>query len=530
MALSCVMVIATMSHVGGSQAAASLGVVAKRGSGVVDVQVPGSTPTRLYAESHALVIGAARYQRGWPSLPGVVEDVDAVAQALADQGFEVGTMLDPTRDELDLALRQFVERHGEGTDNRLLVYFSGHGATIPSSVGTKLGYIVPVDAPRLNEDGSNLAAFKRSAYSLENILTLARQINSKHALFVFDSCFSGSVLRGRAGVPDSISEYTKQQVREFIASGDENQRVSDESLFRRLFVAGLRGAADTNRDGYITGSELGIYLQDRVTNETHSAQTPRWGKISDGLLDQGDFVFMNPMLSAARVAAPVSLPRQASPVLPTQPNSPIVLTGGLRPRLNGAAFYEPRLNATIVANGNLPQTMPLRIPNIQPDGTMSRATADAWVAALNASAYLGYRDWRLPRADPINGAAYKIYGSEDGSTDLGYNISAKGTRFAGSTSSELAYLYFNVLEGRARHALNGSEQSNSSNRFDPMRDVAFRTYWVSTSIKLGDGAMAFDFGDGTQHAFKASTSQAPEAGWKFNVIVMRTGDVGAGSR
>ena len=50
--------------------------------------------------------------------------------------------------------------------------------------------------------------------------------------------------------------------------------------------------ADANSDGYLTASEIGMYLGDRVTNLTESAQTPRYGKLRDKDYDRGDFVFV----------------------------------------------------------------------------------------------------------------------------------------------------------------------------------------------------------------------------------------------
>ena len=85
-------------------------------------------------------------------------------------------------------------------------------------------------------------------------------------------------------------------MRQFITAGSEKQTVPDESIFRRQLVAALRdGEADYNKDGYITGSELGMFLEEKVTNLSHRSQTPLVGKINDGNLNLGDFVFMSPV-------------------------------------------------------------------------------------------------------------------------------------------------------------------------------------------------------------------------------------------
>ncbi|MBL8331035.1 MAG: SUMF1/EgtB/PvdO family nonheme iron enzyme [Rubrivivax sp.] len=257
----------------------------------VELALPGQTrPQALYRESQALVIGASKYVNGWSRLPGVPGDVQAVNKLLAAQGFNVQTVTDPDYQALDAALRNFIVEHGSKPEARLVIYFAGHGHTLTTSAGNRLGYIVPVDAPRPSDP-----RFRAKAYSMEAVEALARQIESRHVLFLFDSCFSGTIFRTRSGVPDSISAKTAEPVRQFITAGDENQPVPDESIFRRQLEIGLgSGEADLNRDGFITGSELGMFLEDTVTNYSRRSQTPRHGKIRDPNLDKGDFVFRNP--------------------------------------------------------------------------------------------------------------------------------------------------------------------------------------------------------------------------------------------
>jgi hypothetical protein len=47
--------------------------------------------------------------------------------------------------------------------------------------------------------------------------------------------------------------------------------------------------ADSNHDGYTTGSELGAYVQKSFLD--YGQQTPQVGKINDYELSRGDFVF-----------------------------------------------------------------------------------------------------------------------------------------------------------------------------------------------------------------------------------------------
>lgn len=283
----------------------------------VRVRVDDNTEVKLYDASYALIVGSSDYTGGWADLPGVALDVPIVKQALERQGFRVGVVLNPTRAGFDEAMRKFINDYGYDAGNRLLIYFAGHGYTQKDVIGERdLGYIVPVDAPR---PGLNERRFRQIAISMDAIEGYARQIEAKHALFIFDSCFSGSLIsKTRGGVPPTITNKTTQPVRQFITAGADSQEVPDVSIFRQQFVEGLDGEADLNRDGYVTGSELATHLQDKVTNYTRESQTPQYGKIRDARLDRGDFVFVLPrakkVVAPPAVAADTTKPRALDPV------------------------------------------------------------------------------------------------------------------------------------------------------------------------------------------------------------------------
>lgn len=142
---------------------------------------------------------------------------------------------------------------------------------------------------------------------MENFNTYAREINAKHVLFLFDSCFSGSIFALSRAVPDIISYKTSLPVRQFITAGSADETVPDKSIFKQLFLAALQGEGDTNRDGYVTGNELGEFLQTKVVNYTRQAQHPQYGKIQDPNLDKGDFVFVPPVILPPSTAFDPSL-------------------------------------------------------------------------------------------------------------------------------------------------------------------------------------------------------------------------------
>ncbi|MEA2014387.1 MAG: SUMF1/EgtB/PvdO family nonheme iron enzyme [Thermodesulfobacteriota bacterium] len=241
----------------------------------------------LYKGSYALVIGASRYTKGWPNLESIPGEIDRIQDVLKNQGFHVEKVLDPTGDKLSAAFENFIDRYGFDRDNRLFFFFSGHGYTRKQG---KKGYLVPVDAPdpRYNEKG-----FLQKAIGMAQVMTWAKKIEAKHAIFMFDSCFSGTIFRVRAlpKIPPHISDMTSHPVRQFISAGSAGEQVPSKSVFTPSFIRALKGQADLDRDGYVTGTELGMYLHRKVLSY-ETGQTPQYGKIKDPDLDEGDFVFI----------------------------------------------------------------------------------------------------------------------------------------------------------------------------------------------------------------------------------------------
>ena len=276
-----------------------------RGVKIISIKDQQGKEIKLYKESHALIIGASNYTAGWPKLPGVKKDVEETKRILEKHGFNVTVVADPSREQLIQAFEKFINKYGLRPDNRLLFYFAGHGHTIKQAYGEEMGYIVPVDAPNPNKDKDG---FFTKAMDMQQIEVFARRIQSKHAIFLFDSCFSGSIFALSRAVPENISYKTATPVRQFITSGSAEEQVPDKSIFLTQFVSALSGEADMNKDGYVTGTELGEYLQGTVVNYSKGSQHPQYGKIRNPNLDKGDFVFQ--LASIAPTAISSETPSQ----------------------------------------------------------------------------------------------------------------------------------------------------------------------------------------------------------------------------
>ncbi len=268
----------------------------------------------LYSASYAILLGNSRYTNSaWSPLRSVPNDLNALRVALERNGFHVIVYQDLDGAATEGVLDRFMRQYGYDSDHRIFVFYAGHGITLADRINEiqsrTVGYLVPIDAPRLDPlDTRSRQQFIGSAVRLSRFVDWARSIEVKHAMFVFDSCFSGSILGHRGGSGSRTSEsrirprdyifsdVVNMRVREFLTSGSAEQTVPAESKFADLLTQVLNGSvdeADQNGDGFITGRELINYITP-WTNIYSPGQTPESGRVLDPLLDRGEILFQLP--------------------------------------------------------------------------------------------------------------------------------------------------------------------------------------------------------------------------------------------
>ena len=256
----------------------------------ISVRTKTGEEIELYKASYALIVGNGNYRNGWDPLPGATRDVQEVAAALKTHGFNVTLKTNLTKDKFEDAFETFVQ-NGKNEDARLLFYYAGHGYTEELADGEHLGYLVMIDAPFQKSGGIDGS----KSVDMESLVTQSRRMQSRHVLFVFDSCFSGTILNARSQIPPPyVSNNVKYPVRQFITAGRADEIVPDHSVFKEAFLNLVKGIApEPIADGYITDAELGLYLKNEVP-KYNPAQNPQYGKINNPKLNQGDFVFVLP--------------------------------------------------------------------------------------------------------------------------------------------------------------------------------------------------------------------------------------------
>jgi hypothetical protein len=302
----------------------------------------------LYKESHALLISESAYKgiakKGWRPLEHTGQELDQVAKVLQRHGFHVRRIEDANGAELYDAFRKFLADYGRDPDVRLVLFFSGHGHTVRE---TDLGYLVPVDAPDPNIDP---AGFLQRALPIRSLQLLAEEISARHALFVFDSCFSGSIFmtKGAPKLPEVTGKAPsdRQQfflgagqkaVRQFIAAGGPGELLPAKSVFTPLFIKALEGGAAISADGYLTGKEMGLWLEQTLP-KFNSAQNPHSDVIRIPILAFGDMVFQ---IGRTTTSIPLPVPESIIPPArgPVAIPDPPPETPANAPRLRSGLYF-----------------------------------------------------------------------------------------------------------------------------------------------------------------------------------------------
>ncbi len=134
--------------------------------------------------------------------------------------------------------------------------------------------------------------------------------------------------------------------------------------------------------------------------------------------------------------------------------------------LGGQVVYDATTNLSWIANANLATSNTFGVSGIGTNGSMNWSTAQNWIAAMDASNYLGYSDWRLPTSDTCGGN--------------------------NCTSSEMGNLFYNGLGGVAGNSILTTHNAN---------------------LALFNNVLSSDYWSGTEFA------PSPNLAWNFVTII-----------
>ncbi|MDP7609616.1 MAG: caspase family protein, partial [Candidatus Marinimicrobia bacterium] len=239
------------------------------------------TTDTVYDNNWALVVGINIYQNA-PDLSYAVEDALAIKNMLINQhGFprkNVRYLIDQdaTQSNIKKQLSNITKAAGE--NDRVVFYFAGHGETQPLGLEEgDVGFLLPFDG-----DADDLYF---SAIDMGELTRISNYSKAKHMLFLVDACYGGLAAMNtrsiKTNTPNYLDKVIQENARQIITAGGKDEEVLEKddwkhSAFTKNILSGLEEKkADSDEDGFITGSELGSYLQRTVSIDTDNFQTPQ---------------------------------------------------------------------------------------------------------------------------------------------------------------------------------------------------------------------------------------------------------------
>lgn len=250
-----------------------------------------------YVNSWALIIGINKYKYVSP-LGYAVNDATAVAKILEEKfGFlksNISLLIDEgaTIDTIRKSFLEYTDKKKVNLDDRLIVFFAGHGHTLTSKRG-EVGFLVPAEGKP--DDINSLIRF-------DELTRSADFVPAKHIFFLMDACYGGlAFLRSPSfGSMRFLGDMLKRYSRQVLTAGKADETVADgngvrpgHSIFTAHLLDALDGSAST-KEGIITASGVMGYVYDHVSKDQYSHQTPHYGFV-DG---DGDFIFNTSILDS----------------------------------------------------------------------------------------------------------------------------------------------------------------------------------------------------------------------------------------
>jgi len=253
---------------------------------------------QIYNNSLALIIGINDYQN-IGRLNYAANDAKAIKDLLIrkynfkNENIELILNKDATKQNILKGFNKILLDADE--NDRVLIFYAGHGETFTLPSGGDKGYLMPVD--------SFADQLFLTGIPMQTIYEIAEMSYAKHILYLIDACYGGLSISSTRGLgkPQTnenlyLKKITKESGRQVITAGGKEEKVIEKSswghsAFTRNLLKGLdEKLADSDNDNIITASELGNFLKKRVTQDSDGAHTPQTGRIGS---EEGEFVFLD---------------------------------------------------------------------------------------------------------------------------------------------------------------------------------------------------------------------------------------------
>jgi len=257
---------------------------------------PGSK--RPFGRSVAVLVGVRNYRHLKPALPYTARDVEKMRDyLLGEGGFDLAYVMDE-RATPTLVQSYMMDKVNTlaGAEDRLLFYFSGHGA-LTDEGGT----------PYLQFRDARPGEWSHDVLRVDEFKVWSNQSRAKHMLFIFDSCFAGDAVAkaGASEVAASVAQLSANGSRMVVTAASSNQRAwvlnassnSGYSIFTDALVRALReGSADHGGRGFVTIEQAVAEVQVQLAASTEKLGPGHEMKPSVDSIPsnrKGTFVFLN---------------------------------------------------------------------------------------------------------------------------------------------------------------------------------------------------------------------------------------------
>ncbi len=193
---------------------------------------------------------------------------------------------DATRNRILRSIREHLERKATHPQDTVILYFAGHGFSDAQDT-----YLAGSD--------TQIDSLRETGLSSGTLREYWSKIGAGRKVMIMDACHAGGIenMRGTRGVSgvkigDEAHEGTptSPSTTLVIAATGVNELSSEDpdlgqGVFTRVLLNGLAGEADENKDGHVTGEELGKYLVREVpavARRFGGSQTPVVTQTSTG--------------------------------------------------------------------------------------------------------------------------------------------------------------------------------------------------------------------------------------------------------
>ena len=263
--------------------------------------------TPPFGRSYALLFAISDYKT-LGKLDLVQRDLARMSEFLNKQGFDRVVVV-ANRDVTASTLRN-IQAHFQNEirpEDRLLVYYSGHGAR---PAGGDTGYLVLADSAGTTPN-------PRTEVSMRDFMSWIMNVKVKHLLVLLDACHSGSAIGGQARtIGESLDGTTRERLYELssdggrfvITAGDADQNAHEDrrwdgGLFTNAVLQALKPKGGSEpRQKLVTTFELFTRVKEFVAREVKTnkltMQTPLIQDLgyTDGrgtpAVSKGEFVFV----------------------------------------------------------------------------------------------------------------------------------------------------------------------------------------------------------------------------------------------